>query len=56
MRRQRPGDGEAMIAAGIARLVLASRVQAMVEDRRTDLTLEQIERAATELEGLGWGE
>jgi hypothetical protein len=35
---------------------IGEALQAMVEDRQTDLTLEQIEQEAEGEEGLGWGD
>ncbi len=47
-------SGKVLVARRVWATSIGEALQAMVEDRRTDLTLEQIEHATSELEGLGW--
>ena len=49
-------SGRIAVARRMWAPTIGQALQTMVEDRRTDLTLEQIERAAADEEGLWWSE
>jgi len=48
--------GQVAVARRVWAPSIAEALQVMVEDRRTDLSLEQIEQDAAERDGLDWGE
>jgi hypothetical protein len=48
--------GRVIVARRVWAATIGEALQAMVDDRRTDLTLEQIEQAATESGGVWWSD
>jgi hypothetical protein len=48
--------GRIAVARRVWAPTIGKALQSMVEDRRTDLTLEQIEQSAAEQDGIGWSE
>ena len=48
--------GRVVVARRVWAPTIARALQSMIEDRRTDLALEEIERAAAEEEDAGWSD
>lgn len=49
-------SGRVAVARRVWAPTIGEALQTMVDDRRTDMTLEQIEQAAAEEEDLGWND